>query len=169
MSDIEDKRHAECKACGAPFIRYNTIQALCRDCSIIRAKKLAPTKAQLRREVRLIEMQGNARTGNLLKTISMKPRKPIAKKGKVAKRDEVFLMKVLRPYLDTKFGLSCSKCGVMPGIKEDGTYYRHDADHVKGKGPHPELRFDVRNFVYLCRTCHIEKTGVPQWTKKAST
>jgi ribosomal protein L37E len=123
MSDIEDKRHTECKACGTPFIRYNTIQSLCRDCSIARAKKLAPARARLRREVRLIEMQGNARTGALLKTISMKPRKPIAKMGKVAKRDKMFLMKVLRPYLDNKFGVSCAKCGALPAIKEDGTFF----------------------------------------------
>jgi hypothetical protein len=168
VSDVEDKRHADCKNCGTPFIRYNTIQVLCRDCSIARAKKKEPTKAQLRREVRVIEMQGKARTGTPLKPIGMKRQKPITQRGKEAKKWDLFRDKVARPYLDNKFGLACTDCGVMPPVKEDGTFYRHDVDHVKGKGSHVEQKYDVKNMVYRCRPCHVLKTGIPQWTKKAA-
>ena len=168
MSDIEDKRHAECKACGAPFIRYNTIQALCRVCSMARAKRLAPAKAQLRMATRQIEMQGKSRTGNPLTPISMKPRKAIAKVGKVKRQDDIFRDKVVRPYLDKNFGIACADCRMTPPILEDGNPSRHAIDHIQGKGPHPELRFVITNFQYLCLPCHEKKTGVPQWTKKTA-
>ena len=168
MSDIEDKRHAECKACGAPFIRYNTIQALCRDCSIARAKRLAPGKAQLRVATRQIEMQGRAYSGKPLTTISIKQRKPIPRVGKVKRQDDVFRDKVVRPYLDKNFEISCSECGVMPPVLEDGNFSRHAIDHIQGKGPHPELRFVITNFQYLCLRCHEKKTGIPRWTKNSA-
>jgi 5-methylcytosine-specific restriction endonuclease McrA len=162
----QPSRDAECKSCGAPFIRYNTIQRLCRDCSISRAKKLAPAKAQLRRAVRVIEMQGQARSGTPLKPISMKQRKPIKQVGKVQRQDAIFRDKVVRPYLEKNFGIACAECGVMPPMLDSGEFSRHAIDHIKGKGPHPELRFVITNFQFLCVPCHQAKTGVPMWTPK---
>jgi hypothetical protein len=113
-------------------------------------------------------MQGQARTGTPLKLIIMKQRKPISKVGKVKRQDDIFRDKVVRPYLDKNFGIACADCGVMPPVLGDGSFSRHAVDHIKGKGPHPELRFVITNFQYLCLTCHEKKTGVPQWSKKAS-
>jgi len=32
----------------------------------------------------------------------------------------------------------------------------HDAHHIKTKGAHPELRYDVSNGIALCRECHTK-------------
>lgn len=133
-----------CITCGDVFKRYSTIQTRCNSCYRLKTLNQPP-----------------------------KPRKPIARsqkpikqRGKAAKAWDLFRDKVARPYLDNKYGIQCADCGVYPPKKEDGTYYRHDVDHVQGRGSHHELAFDVTNMVYRCRNCHIEKTGVPQWTKK---
>lgn len=125
-----------CKECGKQFVRYNTIQKLCGVCSYSKAKK-SPSK----------------------------PRKPIQQRGREARKWDTFRDKVARPYLDKNYGIACVDCGVLPPTKDDGTHYRHDVDHVKGKGSHPELKYDLRNLRYRCRKCHIRKTGVPQWSK----
>lgn len=147
---IPPAREINCANCGALFTRFNTIQKLCRNCTYSRH----------------VEMQGEARVGTVLTPLKSNPRKPIKQRGKAHTQWILFRDKVARPYLDKKFGIGCSDCGVLPAQKDDGTYYRHDVDHVKGKGAHPELKFDVTNMVYRCRSCHIKKTGVPQWTPK---
>jgi hypothetical protein len=155
----QPSRDAECKACGAPFIRYNTIQALCRDCSLARQKKLQ-AKARIGRSLGdLIEMQGKAQEGTPLRTISI--RKPIKQQGKEAAKWKTFRDKVAIPYLDNKFGHVCSK----EGCTETENL---DVDHIKTRGAHPELRYVVTNMRYLCRPHHIEVTGVPRWTPKAA-
>ncbi|THG30702.1 hypothetical protein [Naasia lichenicola] len=84
--------------------------------------------------------------------------KPVAQRGKQARLWETFRDKVAHPYLDKKYGRACVDCGAMPGMKPDGTPRHHDVDHIKNKGSHPDLRFDVKNLAYRCRSCHIRKT-----------
>lgn len=136
----------ECIGCEATFKRYSTIQRFCATCTRARTV-LKPSKPR---------------------TPIKRSQKPIKQRGKAAKQWDSFRDKVARPYVDKKYGLACTDCGVMPAQKDDGTYYRHDVDHVKGKGSNHELKFDVTNMVYRCRSCHIKKTGVPQWTSKAA-
>ena len=126
----------QCASCGEDFTRYNTIQKLCRQCTIAKAT-----------------------------STSVKPRKPIQARGKRSKKWDAFRDKVARPYLDKTQGLVCVDCRKLPPMRDDGTYMRHDVDHIKGRGSHPELAFDVTNMVYRCRSCHIKKTGVPQWSR----
>lgn len=95
---------------------------------------------------------------NRCRDCTLKNVKPIKHRGKQAKVWETFRDFVARPYLDKKYGIGCSRCGVWPAKKDDGTYYRHDVDHKKGRGSHAELRLDVKNMTYLCRKCHQEKT-----------
>jgi 5-methylcytosine-specific restriction endonuclease McrA len=56
---------------------------------------------------------------------------------------------VARPYLDSVYGHTCSMCGVGG---------RLDVDHIKKRGSHPELRYELSNLRYLCRSCHIKET-----------
>lgn len=88
-----------------------------------------------------------------------KPRKAIQQRGKHAKQWDTFRDKVAKPYLDNKYGRVCSvpNCNVTDPL---------DVDHIKGRGSHPELRYDVNNLRYLCRPHHIERTGVPRWVGK---
>lgn len=88
-----------------------------------------------------------------------KPRKAIKQEGKQAETWRVFRDKVAIPYLDNKYGHICS----VRGCSETENL---DVDHIKPRGSHPELRLDVKNLRYLCRAHHIERTGVPKWTKK---
>lgn len=138
----------ECPRCGATYRQFSTIQTRCKDCY---REKL---KARL-------ASQTPTRSAPLKRR-----QRPIKQQGKRHHEWITFRDKVLRPYLDKKYGLVCFDCGVMPAMKDDGTYYRHDCDHILGRGAHPELRLVVTNFVYRCRACHIKKTGVPQWTKR---
>lgn len=87
--------------------------------------------------------------------------KPIRQRGKQHAKWITFRDKVAIPYLDKKYGHVCS----VAGCSET---QRLDVDHIKPRGSHPELTFDVTNLRYLCRPHHIERTGVPQWTKKAA-
>lgn len=88
----------------------------------------------------------------------MKKKKAISKKGKETLLYETFRDEVAKPYLDKKYGIACKDCGILPPMKDDGTYYRHDVDHVKNRGSHHELKFQVTNLVYRCRKCHSRKT-----------
>lgn len=87
-----------------------------------------------------------------------KPPKPIRKQGKHAQLWKTFRDQVARPYLDKKYGIKCADCGVLPPTKDDGTFYRHDVDHIKSRGSSPDLRYDVKNLEYRCRSCHRRKT-----------
>lgn len=141
---------AVCPLCDATYTRYSSFQKTCPSCYYA-------SRGQVKRP---------ATTKPLRRTPIARSRKPIKQRGKAAKQWDTFRDKVARPYLDKKYGLACVDCGSMPEQKVDGTYYRHDVDHVKGKGSHPELKFDVTNMVYRCRPCHIEKTGVPRWSTR---
>jgi len=134
----------ECPLCGNKYMQYSSTQTVCGDCYYAR-RRATPSKPRkpLRRGV-----------------------KRIRQRGKVANKDRAFIDKVVRPYLDKNFGIACANCGAMPPRLETGEYSRHAPDHIKGKGPHPELRYVVTNFQYLCVPCHEEKTGTVQWTKK---
>jgi hypothetical protein len=134
-----------CVTCTKVFKRYSTIQTRCGDCYRLRALGKPPKP----------------------RTPLKRSQKPIKQRGKAAKQWDVFRDKVARSYLDNKFGIQCADCGVYPPKREDGTYYRHDVDHVQGRGSHPERRFDVTNMLYRCRNCHVAKTGLPQWTRRA--
>ena len=131
-----------CITCGNTFKRYSTIRMTCGDCYYRQVRK---TSSKPRKPL-------------------TRSQKPLRQRGKQAKKWEVFRDKVARPYLDKNFGIACVDCGVLPPMKDDGTHYRHDVDHIKGKGSHPELRYDVTNMAYRCRSCHERKTGVPQWS-----
>lgn len=140
-----------CIGCDATFKRYSTIQRFCGTCS--RAK--ASTKPQKPRKP-------------LKRSQKPLPRstKPIKQRGKVALKDADFRDKIVRPYLEKNFGIECANCGIMPPLLDSGEYSRHAIDHIQGKGPHPELRFVITNFQFLCVPCHEEKTGTVKWTKK---
>lgn len=136
-----------CDDCGTPFIRFSTLRRYCDEHQ--RARALAKEQKKQRKPL-------------------PRSQKPIKQRGKVRDMDDDFRDKVVIPYLDRVFGRACAKCGAMPPKNEDGTYSRHAVDHVKGKGPHPELRFVITNFQYLCDPCHEGKTGVPQWTNSST-
>lgn len=130
-----------CDGCGTPFIRYTTLRRFCDECTRQRANRRPP------------------------KPRKALPRatKPIKQRGKEYNKWIAYRNKVVRPYLDKKYGRGCFDCGVMPPVRQDGSYGFHDVDHVKGKGAHAELKGEITNFVYRCRPHHIGKTGVPQW------
>lgn len=60
-------------------------------------------------------------------------------------RDEVAI-----PYLDRTYGHNCMECGVGG---------RLDVDHIKTRGGHAQLKMQLSNVQYLCRSCHIRKTN----------
>lgn len=95
---------------------------------------------------------------NKCKDCTYKTASPIPKKGRATKLYETWRDMVAKPYLDKRFGLACSKCGVMPLKKDDGTYYRHDVDHKQTRGAHADKKMDVKNIQYMCRRCHRIKT-----------
>ncbi len=82
---------------------------------------------------------------------SRKNYKPIPKRGKRAKEYDVWRDKIAKPYLDKRYGHVCAKrgCNVTEGL---------EVDHKKGRGSHPELKYQVTNLQYLCFTHHREKT-----------
>jgi hypothetical protein len=142
-----------CDQCGTVFRRYSTIGRLCGSCVRAKqAKKPIKPRTPLKRSQKPLK----------------RSTKPIKQLGKVANKDRAFIDKVVRPYLDKNFGIQCANCGAMPPRLETGEYSRHAPDHIKGKGPHPELRYVITNFQYLCVPCHEEKTGTVKWSKKAT-
>lgn len=80
-----------------------------------------------------------------------KPPKPIRKQGKHAQLWKTFRDQVARPYLDKKYGHICSVKGC---IETENL----DVDHIKNRGSHPHLRYDVKNTQYMCREHHWLKT-----------
>lgn len=40
---------------------------------------------------------------------------------------------------------------------------RPDVHHIKGRGSHPELRYELSNLVSLCRACHNKEHPGPRW------
>lgn len=97
-------------------------------------------------------------TQNKCRDCTYKTTKPIEKHGKNAKLWDTFRDTVARPHLDRRDGMRCVDCHILPRKKKDGTYYRHDVDHIKGRGGHAEKKYDLKNLVYRCRNCHRLKT-----------
>lgn len=130
-----------CPRCLNTFVRFSSTQTLCGRCYLNKSpRKSSASRKPLKRS-----------------------QKRIKQRGKVANKDRHFIDTVVRPYLDKNFGIACANCGAMPPKLDSGEFSRHAPDHIKGKGPHPELRYTVTNFQYLCIGCHEEKTGTVQW------
>lgn len=57
------------------------------------------------------------------------------------------------PYLDKTFGHHCRGCLLDTTL---------DVDHIKSRGAHPELKYQLSNLQYLCAVapnwCHRNKT-----------
>ncbi|RLC35902.1 hypothetical protein DRH27_06090 [Candidatus Falkowbacteria bacterium] len=77
-----------------------------------------------------------------------KPRKRISQKGRKTLEYEVWRDTVAIPHLNEK-GRRCALCGSTK---------RLDVDHIKKRGSHPELRMELSNVRFLCRSCHINET-----------
>ena len=56
---------------------------------------------------------------------------------------------IARPYLDATYGRKCASCGKHGQL---------DVQHIKKRGSHPDLRMELSNVEYLCRSCHIKAT-----------
>lgn len=85
-----------------------------------------------------------------------KPRKAIKRikrpiqQGKEYERYKKFRDEVAIPYLDKNFGHKCRCCG---------TAERLDVDHIHSRGSRPELKYQLSNLQWLCRSpCHRNKT-----------
>lgn len=78
-----------------------------------------------------------------------KPRKAIKKKGKHTIEYEIWRDNVAIPYLERK-GHRCAECGATGKL---------DVDHIQNRGSHYPLKMSLSNVQYLCRSCHIKKTG----------
>lgn len=87
--------------------------------------------------------------GNHYKTFCFKARKPIKQKGKRTVKYEAFRDNVVRPYLDKTYGHRCVECGATNNL---------DVQHKQKRGSHPELKMELSNLEYLCRSCHIKAT-----------
>lgn len=126
----------ECIGCGTTFKRYSTIQRYCGSCSLARSsKKLSKPRTPLKRAA-----------------------KPIKQRGKEYAKWVTFRDMVAKPYLDKKFGRICA----VEGCPETEHL---DVDHIKGRGSHPGLRYDVTNLRYLCRPHHIARTSSVGWNE----
>ena len=66
--------------------------------------------------------------------------------------------KVWRDAVFNRDGFSCRHCGDKCGNGHDVHLHAH---HIKSFAKHPELRFDVKNGVTLCKACHykVHKNG----------
>ena len=96
-------------------------------------------------------------SGKHYKTFCMQnPKKPIVNRvrrirptGKEYDRWRKFRDTKAIPYLDKTFGHKCRRCGVTENL---------DVDHIHGRGSHPQLKYQLSNLQYLCRSCHRLKT-----------
>ena len=85
----------------------------------------------------------------------------IPTKGKRGKTYDYWLKTEARPYLDRLYGLKCISCNIMPPLKSNGVdYYRHDVDHIKKRGSHQHLKYDLNNVCYRCRICHQKRHNI---------
>lgn len=76
----------------------------------------------------------------------LKAKKPMKKFGKQTTRYNEFRDKVARPYLIATFGNKCAHC--------ERADLSLDVDHIKKRGSHPELKYDLNNLQLMCRRCH---------------
>ena len=79
-----------------------------------------------------------------------KPRKPLPKTGKEFSRYEHWKKTVAVPYLDAHYGHVCTIMGCSDT--------KVDIDHIKTRGGHPELKYNLTNIRYLCRQHHRQIT-----------
>lgn len=77
--------------------------------------------------------------------VQHKPRKPITQHGKRAIAYETWRDEVAIPYLDSHFGHFCAWCNATENL---------DVDHIKTRGSRADLKMDVNNVRFLCRSCH---------------
>lgn len=77
-----------------------------------------------------------------------KPRK-LPKPGKHTRKDKAENKKFVESQLNHQGYAICSCCGSWQGS---------DADHIKGKGSNPHLRYVTANKRVLCRDCHRNVT-----------
>lgn len=52
------------------------------------------------------------------------------------------------PYLDKRFGHTCFDCGTRDNL---------DVDHQLKRSVRPDLKMDLNNVAWRCRSCHIKK------------
>lgn len=88
-----------------------------------------------------------------------KPKKPlkrtrISTKGKEYQRWQKFRQEVAIPYMDKHYGHFCRCCK-----RSDVPL---DIDHIKSKGSHPGMKYQLSNLQYLDRICHYWKTNYPK-------
>ena len=76
--------------------------------------------------------------------------KPPKRYGKKSIEYKVWRDAVAIPYLDKTYGHTCVDCGIGGAL---------DIDHVLSRGSRPDLKQDLSNIVYRCRSCHIKKTS----------
>ena len=77
-----------------------------------------------------------------------KPNKPLKVRGKRTIEYEKWRREVAIPYLDKTFGHVCSECEIGGAL---------DIDHIKPRGSRPDLKMELSNVRYLCRTCHQKR------------
>lgn len=99
-------------------------------------------------------------TQNRCRDCAYKSYKPIRQRGKQATRWETFRDEEARPYLDRTYGHICSRDGCHVTVNLD-------VDHIKKRGSHPELRYELTNLRYLCRQHHIEETDKLHWSSSS--
>ena len=78
------------------------------------------------------------------------PKKRIKQRGKGYDKYELFKHTVAIPYLDATFGRKCQVCGTSQN--------NLDINHIKKRGSHPELKYELTNLEYVCRKCHVAIT-----------
>lgn len=78
-----------------------------------------------------------------------RPKKRIEPRGKEYYRYKAFRDDVAVPYLDNAFGHHCRVCKASEGL---------EIDHIHNRGSRPELKYQLSNLQWLCRSCHHLKT-----------
>ena len=83
--------------------------------------------------------------------VQHKPRKRINPMGKRTLEYNEWRDTVAIPYLDATYGRICATPDCMVTTKLD-------VQHKQKRGSHPELKMNLNNVEYLCRTHHIAIT-----------
>lgn len=83
--------------------------------------------------------------------VQHKVRKAITKRGKRTIAYEAWRDHVARPYLDKAFGHRCIDCGATEGL---------DVAHIRSRGSRADLKMNLSNVQYKCRTCHQKESGI---------
>lgn len=69
--------------------------------------------------------------------------------GKQGKEYIEFRNNIAYPYLVSKYGERCNNCG-KTGVPLD-------VDHIKKRGSHPDMKYNLKNLALMCRPCHSKK------------